>query len=431
MELVERAERGAGGRDHSPTAAAIAHLIRDIEDHEPGGARTSAIAGSSRSTSRTRTSPPVTGHCPRDPAALGVAQADTIAIAQPTRRRGRRPLAELGGAVPAESAGSRTHSRTIRACGSTSPAPTRCSSLAHGAGSGMRSPFMAGFAEAIGRLGVATLRFEFPYMQAGRRAARPAAGAARARGPRRSPRASRERRGRPVFAGGKSMGGRIASMAAAEGMAAAGLVFLGYPLHPPGRPEKIRDAHLDAVAVPMLFLQGTRDTFARPDLLAAASWPGWARGRSTSRSPAATTRSASRRPARRRRDRRVAGGAGGGVHPPGRINGVRPTFIQEGRGHRHARVGSRDPPSLVGHESPATAGPTPPRAARRTRGARSRARSRGCRGTSSASAPGARPRGRRRRRVRSAPRRFGAPARAGSTLTCSTWRQPSTSAARM
>jgi len=139
--------------------------------------------------------------------------------------------------------------------------------LAHGAGSGMGSPFMAGFSEEIGRLGVATLRFEFPYMQAGRRAPdRPpvlvdawreafADGVSRAAG-------------RPVFAGGKSMGGRIASMAAAEGMPAAGLVFLGYPLHPPGRPEKIRDAHLPDVPVPMLFLQGSRDSFARPDLLA-------------------------------------------------------------------------------------------------------------------------------------------------------------------
>ena len=139
--------------------------------------------------------------------------------------------------------------------------------LAHGAGSGMGAPFMEGFAEEIGRLGVATLRFEFPYMQAGRRAPdRPAVlldawraaftdGVSRAGG-------------RPGFAGGKSMGGRIASMAAAEGMPAAGLVFLGYPLHPPGRPEKIRDAHLPDVPVPMLFLQGSRDTFARPDLLA-------------------------------------------------------------------------------------------------------------------------------------------------------------------
>jgi predicted alpha/beta-hydrolase family hydrolase len=116
----------------------------------------------------------------------------------------------------------------------------------------MRSPFMTGFAEAIGALGVATLRFDFPYMRAGKRAPdRPpvlldawreafAAAAERAGG-------------RPVFAGGKSMGGRIASMAAAEGMPAAGLVFLGYPLHPPGRPDRLRDAHLDAVAVPMLF----------------------------------------------------------------------------------------------------------------------------------------------------------------------------------
>jgi predicted alpha/beta-hydrolase family hydrolase len=140
--------------------------------------------------------------------------------------------------------------------------------LGHGAGAGMRSPFMTGFADAIGEFGVATLRFDFPYMQAGRRAPDRApvlldawreafaAGVDRAGG-------------RPVFAGGKSMGGRIASMAAAEGMPAAGLVFLGYPLHPPGRPERLRDAHLDAVSVPMLFLQGTRDTFAQPDLLVA------------------------------------------------------------------------------------------------------------------------------------------------------------------
>jgi predicted alpha/beta-hydrolase family hydrolase len=140
--------------------------------------------------------------------------------------------------------------------------------LGHGAGAGMRSPFMTGFAEAIGELGVATLRFDFPYMQAGRRA------------PDRAPvlveawteafAEGVERAGRrPVFAGGKSMGGRIASMAVAEGMPAAGLVFLGYPLHPPGRPDRVRDAHLDAVPVPMLFLQGTRDTFAQPVLLAA------------------------------------------------------------------------------------------------------------------------------------------------------------------
>ncbi len=140
--------------------------------------------------------------------------------------------------------------------------------LGHGAGSGMRSPFMAGFAEAIGRLGVATLRFDFPYMQAGRKAPDRAPVLVEAWNAAFADAVGRSG-GRPVFAGGKSMGGRIASMAVAEGMPAAGLVFLGYPLHPPGRPDKIRDAHLDAVPVPMLFVQGSRDTFARPDLLAA------------------------------------------------------------------------------------------------------------------------------------------------------------------
>jgi predicted alpha/beta-hydrolase family hydrolase len=70
-----------------------------------------------------------------------------------------------------------------------------------------------------------------------------------------------------VLAGGKSLGGRIASMCVADGMPAAGLVFLGYPLHPPGKPERARDQHLDRVTVPMLFLQGTSDPFASPDLL--------------------------------------------------------------------------------------------------------------------------------------------------------------------
>src|SRR6185312_17298576 len=139
--------------------------------------------------------------------------------------------------------------------------------LAHGAGSGMRTPFMAGFAEEIGSLGVATLRFEFPFMQAGRRApdrpqvlldswreafAEGVDGAA----------------GRPVFAGGKSYGGRMASMAAAEGMPAAGLVFLGYPLHAPGRSNQPRDEHLYGLKIPMLFLQGTKDPFADPGVLA-------------------------------------------------------------------------------------------------------------------------------------------------------------------
>jgi predicted alpha/beta-hydrolase family hydrolase len=70
-----------------------------------------------------------------------------------------------------------------------------------------------------------------------------------------------------VFAGGKSYGGRISSMAAAEGMPAAGLVFLGYPLHAPGKPDQPRDAHLYDLRQPMLFLQGTKDPFASPEVL--------------------------------------------------------------------------------------------------------------------------------------------------------------------
>jgi predicted alpha/beta-hydrolase family hydrolase len=71
----------------------------------------------------------------------------------------------------------------------------------------------------------------------------------------------------PLWAAGKSFGGRMASMAVAEGMPAAGLVYLGYPLHAPGKPEKLRDEHLYGVTTPMLFLQGTRDTFATADIL--------------------------------------------------------------------------------------------------------------------------------------------------------------------
>lgn len=138
--------------------------------------------------------------------------------------------------------------------------------LGHGAGAGMDHPFMAGFSRAISDEGVATLRFNFPYVERGRRSPDPErvlreawlgafeAGVARSDG-------------RAVLAGGKSLGGRIASMCVADGMAAAGLVFLGYPLHPPGKPERIRDEHLYRIQVPLLFLHGTSDPFATPELL--------------------------------------------------------------------------------------------------------------------------------------------------------------------
>jgi predicted alpha/beta-hydrolase family hydrolase len=139
--------------------------------------------------------------------------------------------------------------------------------IAHGAGAGMDHPFLVGFSDAMNDESVATMRFNFPYMEAGRRSpdSAPAAVAAW----RAAFDVAIEHSGNlPVFVGGKSYGGRIASMAVAEGMPAAGLVFLGYPLHPPGRQEKIRDEHLYAISLPMLFVQGTGDAFADPKLLA-------------------------------------------------------------------------------------------------------------------------------------------------------------------
>lgn len=140
--------------------------------------------------------------------------------------------------------------------------------VAHGAGVGMDHPFMTGFCRAIAELGVAAMRFNFPYMEKGRRSTDAAPVAIAAWRPVFQDAVGRSE-GRPVFAAGKSYGGRMASMAVAEGMAAAGLVFLGYPLHPPGKPERLHDEHLGRIEVPMLFLQGTRDPFARPDLLHA------------------------------------------------------------------------------------------------------------------------------------------------------------------
>jgi len=138
--------------------------------------------------------------------------------------------------------------------------------VGHGAGAGMDHPFIVGFCEALPDEGIAALRFNFPYMEAGRRTPDQAANAIaafRAVFEAATGRAG----GRPVLAGGKSYGGRIASMAAADGMPAAALVFLGYPLHPPGKPDRIRDGHLYGLDIPMLFLHGTKDPFADPALL--------------------------------------------------------------------------------------------------------------------------------------------------------------------
>ncbi len=138
--------------------------------------------------------------------------------------------------------------------------------IAPGAGAGFDHPFLVGFADALNDKGVATLRFNFPYREAGRRFPdRPPVALATWRAAMDAAIAHSE--GQPVWVGGKSFGGRMASMAVADGMPAAGLIFLGYPLHPPGKPEALRDEHLYGIDVPMLFLQGARDPFATGNLL--------------------------------------------------------------------------------------------------------------------------------------------------------------------
>jgi predicted alpha/beta-hydrolase family hydrolase len=139
--------------------------------------------------------------------------------------------------------------------------PTAALVLGHGAGAGQTSPFMVRVAKGLADRGIGTATFDFPYMTAKRRmpdkppvledawrqAIDEAAGAFA---------------GLPLFIGGKSMGGRIATQVAAAGAAQIrGVVLLGYPHHPPGRPQQRRDAHLPSVTVPMLFVQGSRDTF--------------------------------------------------------------------------------------------------------------------------------------------------------------------------
>src|SRR5262245_17031934 len=138
--------------------------------------------------------------------------------------------------------------------------------VGHGAGAGMEHPFLAGFCRAMGEAGIATLRFNFLYLERGRRSPDPER-LLREAWLAAFDDASGRSKGRPVLAGGKSLGGRIASMCVADGMPAAGLVFLGYPLHPPGKPDRLRADHLSRIEVPMLFLQGTRDPFAQPELL--------------------------------------------------------------------------------------------------------------------------------------------------------------------
>lgn len=141
--------------------------------------------------------------------------------------------------------------------------------LAPGASATREQPSLVAVDHAVTALGVAVERMDFPYTKAGRRA------------PDRPPvliQAVREGAARladagvdDLYLGGRSMGGRICSMAVAEGLPAAGLVLISYPLHPPGKPENLRTAHFPDLHVPSLFVSGTRDTFGRPDELEAAT----------------------------------------------------------------------------------------------------------------------------------------------------------------
>jgi predicted alpha/beta-hydrolase family hydrolase len=138
--------------------------------------------------------------------------------------------------------------------------------LAHGAGAGMRHAFLETTAQSLAEAGVATLRYQFPYTEEGKHRPDPPVlleATVRAAVARASEEAL------PLFAGGKSMGGRMTSQAQSQEPLAgvAGLVFLGFPLHPPGRPGATRAKHLDRVTIPMLFVQGTRDDLAGIELM--------------------------------------------------------------------------------------------------------------------------------------------------------------------
>jgi predicted alpha/beta-hydrolase family hydrolase len=138
--------------------------------------------------------------------------------------------------------------------------------LAHGAGAPMNTPFLSSVARGLAADGFRVARFEFPYMRARRETGKK--GGAPDREPilRNSWKEVVDKLGggRRLVIGGKSMGGRIASMVADE-VGARGLVCLGYPFHPPGRPEKLRTAHLETLATPALIVQGTRDAFGTPE----------------------------------------------------------------------------------------------------------------------------------------------------------------------
>jgi uncharacterized protein len=140
--------------------------------------------------------------------------------------------------------------------------------LGHGAGAGQTSNFMVTFATELAARGIDTVTFNFPYMEQGRRLPDPKAVLEACYGSVIETVRRHDIGHAGLAIGGKSMGGRIASQVAASGAPdAAALVLLGYPLHPPGDPGKLRASHLPDIRVPMLFVQGSRDSFGTPDEL--------------------------------------------------------------------------------------------------------------------------------------------------------------------
>ena len=164
-----------------------------------------------------------------------------------------------------------TDGRSVHVSGLLQAPPGKaraCFVLAHGAGAGMTHPFMAAIAEGLAARGIATLRYQFPYMERGAKRPDPpqlahatvhAAVAA----------AGRALPDLPLIAGGKSFGGRMTSQAQAIAPlpGVRGIAFLGFPLHPAGKPSSERAEHLFAAHIPMLFLQGSRDQLAAPELI--------------------------------------------------------------------------------------------------------------------------------------------------------------------
>ena len=152
--------------------------------------------------------------------------------------------------------------------------------LAHGAGAGQHHPFMTAMAARLAARGITVVTFDFPYVHEGRKVPdrAPALEACFAAVADWAVTTRDDAPGRRLLLGGKSMGGRMATHLAAAGFSAlngagpplAGVVALGYPLHPPGRPDQLRDAHLPAIAAPVLIVQGSRDTFGTPAELATS-----------------------------------------------------------------------------------------------------------------------------------------------------------------